>query len=237
MLENEMEITKEDAHPDSCICVNCLIEAEDKAGGILAISPELYKKMSAPVGETRAFKFFPDFTTEEEADELLKLALTLPYEEVGSSRKACFVGEPDVVPYYYSEQEHKHNPIPDWLQPMFDRVNEAVFSYARGEFFEEFNGCLINLFEKETNKMGWHSDVEDTLVVGSPVAVYAVGSLRDLRFRNPEKTREFGMPMYHGAMLVMNERMRRDWKHSIAGVAHEVSEPRVSFSFRVLRRK
>ena len=175
-----------------------------------------------------SIRFIPEFMDEGTALNLAVKAMSLPLEEVGKARKAVFVGDKDVVPYHYSQQEHAHNDWPDWMKELRQKLRAVTGIY--------FTGCLINVFERGSNLMGFHSDIEETLAETTPVAVFSAGALRTLSFRNRNETKTFDLPMFNGSLLVMNEDMRQLWQHGVMK-DQEVTSLRVSFTFRILNQR
>lgn len=177
-----------------------------------------------------SIRFIPEFIDESTALNIAVKARSMPLEDVGKARKACFVGDEDVVPYHYSDQAHAHNEWPDWMKDIRRKLRAVTGIY--------FTGCLINVFDANTNNMGFHSDIEETLAETTPVAILSCGSLRHLTFKNRDETKSFKLPMFNGSLLVMNEDMRQLWLHGVMKEVEDgVGSLRVSFTFRILKVK
>lgn len=117
-----------------------------------------------------------------------------------------------------------------WLWPDFISSLRAALEIRLGEVFDF---ALVNLYPDGRAGLGWHSDDERDLKVGSPIVSVSLGAARVFALRNISTGATAGALLTHGSLCVMAGDTQRQWQHCITKDAR-VKLPRVSITFRRL---
>jgi alkylated DNA repair dioxygenase AlkB len=103
---------------------------------------------------------------------------------------------------------------------------------------EEYNLCLLNLYEDRKRNIGKHSDDEKDLADGSRIASVSLGAPRRfcLEPKNPggngaADLAEAEFAVVHGCLLTMGGRTQELFKHWVPP-GKEEEGPRVNLTFR-----
>jgi len=95
------------------------------------------------------------------------------------------------------------------------------------------NGVLVNRYADGTESMGWHSDDEPEIAIGSDIASVSLGATRDFFIRHKSSHQKINISLESGDLLLMQWPMQREWEHSLPKRL-KVKEPRLNFTFRTL---
>ena len=95
-----------------------------------------------------------------------------------------------------------------------------------------FNFVLANRYRDGADCLGWHADDEPGL--GPVIASLSLGATRVFRVRPRAGGRSIGLPLAHGALVVMWGRCQRDFKHALPRTARCGGE-RVNLTLRHVR--
>ncbi|MEK6232687.1 MAG: alpha-ketoglutarate-dependent dioxygenase AlkB [Luteolibacter sp.] len=94
-----------------------------------------------------------------------------------------------------------------------------------------YNSCLLNLYHDGSEGMGWHSDDEKSIEVGSSIASLSFGAERKFSFRNKATEEKVSVMLENGGLLNMKGETQRFWQHQLPKTK-KVDEPRVNLTFR-----
>ncbi len=132
------------------------------------------------------------------------LAEDVAWEKSMSARWTASYG----VPYNYAQMVYPAAP----LHPLLKPVSEAL----EAKLGIRFNNCLLNFYQNERSKMGFHSDETKDLVENTGVAIVSLGEGRDIHFRRRDvpdvRTSYFLAP---GSLLWMGIGVQHEWAHAI----------------------
>ncbi len=95
------------------------------------------------------------------------------------------------------------------------------------------NGVLVNRYANGTESMGWHSDNEPEIAIGSDIASVTLGATRDFFIRHKSSHHKINISLESGDLLLMQWPMQNEWEHSLPK-RMKVMEPRLNFTFRTL---
>jgi len=95
------------------------------------------------------------------------------------------------------------------------------------------NGVLVNRYADGTDSMGWHSDDEPEIAIGSDIASVTLGATRDFFIRHKSTQTKIKLSLESGDLLLMHWPMQKEWEHSLPK-RMKVMEPRLNFTFRTL---
>ncbi|MCP4499258.1 MAG: alpha-ketoglutarate-dependent dioxygenase AlkB [Deltaproteobacteria bacterium] len=117
---------------------------------------------------------------------------TIDWERSMAARWTASYG----VPYNYAQMVYPATEMHTALVPIVDKLHDALGI--------RFNNCLLNFYQNERSKIGFHSDETKDLVAETGVAIVSVGQPRHLHFRRrdePEVRTSFLLEP--GSMLFM----------------------------------
>lgn len=146
--------------------------------------------------------------------------------------------------YRYSNQMAKSQPLPDFLQTLLIKVNQAHNT--------DFNGILVNLYKDGNDSIGAHSDDENGLSKngGNKVIGISIGAERTVRFRGKTKVatesymksssakttpttdkKYLDHTLESGSLFTMEGDFQKEFTHEIP-VQKKVTGTRISLTFR-----
>lgn len=178
--------------------------------------------------------FGPVLSPEESTKIRDRLLATMPWahdelvmfgKRVVTSRKVAWFGDPGLS-YTYSGSTKR--PL-GWIPPLTE-LRELVERLS-GSIF---NSCLLNLYHRGSEGMGWHSDDESSIVADSCIASLSFGAQRRFSFRHKRTKERVDVMLEHGSLLLMEGETQRHWQHCLPKSA-KVSEPRINLTFRRMR--
>jgi alkylated DNA repair dioxygenase AlkB len=127
------------------------------------------------------------------------------------------------ISYRFSGKNHIADPIPDIIKPYHNWANSLGYG--------EFNQILVNWYEGGKDSVAAHRDL--SLIPGSPVITYAMGSTRSLRVRQVGIKGFRDHPMPNGSYLVMGGAFQEEMTHEIPKIAEKKGiGKRISITFR-----
>ena len=195
----------------------------------------------------------------QECMEQLALGLALPQEPrtlvddaTGLIAYAPGIASPSEAAAWFETLEHGV----DWQherRPMYDRVVDvprltawflltdpalpeplraarvAVERFAR----TRFNSVGLNFYRDGQDSVAMHSDRNEGLVAGSPVAVLSLGSTRRMHIQSKtvRGRRSFDVLLEPGSVILMGGEAQRFWEHGIPKT-RDIPGPRISLAFR-----
>ncbi|MDB9511167.1 alpha-ketoglutarate-dependent dioxygenase AlkB [Kamptonema animale CS-326] len=135
---------------------------------------------------------------------------------------------------YYGERAYTYSgvmmqPLP-WNIPLL-QIREKIEPLVN----TKFNGVLLNLYRDGQDYMGWHSDDEKDLAVGSVIASLSFGETRRfiLRRRDNRQTK-VELNLSHGDFLIMGGDTQKFWQHQVPKTTKS-TQPRINLTFRVIK--
>lgn len=145
---------------------------------------------------------------------------------VAVRRRSCSYGEPGTR-YRYAGVERAATPWPEAMAPLVARLRAHVGA--------RFDYVLCNLYPDGDAGLGWHSDDEDDLAAGAPIASVSLGAERDFVMRRGARGAAcVKVALAHGSLLVMAGATQRHYQHAVPKRAR-CRAPRVNLTFRCMR--
>ncbi len=179
-------------------------------------------------------RLLPSFLHVQAADHLLNLlikktiwkqhAVKFFEKEHPLPRLQQWYGSPGLT-YSWSGLKLEPDPWPDYLLDIRDRVSEVARC--------SFNTVLLNLYRNGKDTVGWHSDDEKDMGVGSTVASISLGAVRPFVLRHKTIAGALTINMPHGSLLIMAGTTQAYWQHSLPRRAG-ILDPRVNLTFRTI---
>ena len=144
---------------------------------------------------------------------------TVDWEDSMAARRTASYG----VPYNYAQMTYPAVPMHSALVPVVAQLHQRLGV--------RFNNCLLNFYETERSKMGFHADDTTDLQPDTGVAIVSVGCARKLTYRRKDnKEIQQAFNLQPGSMLYMDSAVQDEWVHAIKkqkGVG-----PRISLTWR-----
>lgn len=179
--------------------------------------------MNAPIRYVE--RAFPEL----ESAEAFDLYWTgLPWVDRGAPRRECFVATKPVDYTYGASayaRTYSSDPIPEFMLRFWKAAEE--FSGV------EFELCFCNGYVDEKNHLGWHADDSDSVDDNRPILVVSIGAVRDIYFRDNERTFIEKLTLGNASGLLMGPGMQDTHQHKIPKHSAPCG-PRISFTFRGL---
>lgn len=173
-----------------------------------------------------------DFLTREDADRLFEALKT----EIGWHRVVINTpGGPQTVPrmiswhadegltYSYSGLTHAWQ---DWT-PALAEVRDRL----EAKTGTRFNGCLANFYENERDSVSMHSDDEEDMEDGAPIASVSLGHVREFVVRHKETKARHVIPLEHGSLILMEGDTQKVSRHGVPK-SRRTCGPRINLTFR-----
>lgn len=181
------------------------------------------------------FEYYPNFFTQEKADELYELLLkNTPWQQdtitvYGKNhlqpRLTALYGN-EGKPYKYSNIIMNPNPWNATLIYMKELVEEKAN--------HNFTTVLLNQYRNEKDSNGWHADNEKELGRDPIIASISLGDERSFQLKhNTKKEIKQSIILKHGSLILMKEGSQIHYKHQIP----KVSKPkniRINLTFRTI---
>lgn len=185
--------------------------------------------------DTAKLHFWPDFLTENQADELLEELKTSNlwrqdkvkvFGKTYDQPRLCFLAADRKVNYTYSGLTLPAVDFSKSLSLIKTRIEQTSST--------RFNSCLANLYRDGNDSNGWHSDDEKELGDEPVIASLSLGVTRnfDLKHKRNRLIKK-RIELTHGSLLLMSGRTQKDFKHQIAK-SKRIHEPRINLTFRYI---
>jgi alkylated DNA repair dioxygenase AlkB len=185
--------------------------------------------------DTAKLHFWPDFLTENQADELFEELKTSNlwrqdkvkvFGKTYDQPRLCFLAADRKVNYTYSGLTLPAVDFSKSLSLIKTRIEQTSST--------RFNSCLANLYRDGNDSNGWHSDDEKELGNEPVIASLSLGVTRnfDLKHKRNRLIKK-RIELTHGSLLLMSGRTQKDFKHQIAK-SKRIHEPRINLTFRYI---
>ena len=185
--------------------------------------------------DTAKLHFWPDFLTENQADELFEELKTSNlwrqykvkvFGKTYDQPRLCFLAADRKVNYTYSGLTLPAVDFSKSLSLIKTRIEQTSST--------RFNSCLANLYRDGNDSNGWHSDDEKELGDEPVIASLSLGVTRnfDLKHKRNRLIKK-RIKLTHGSLLLMSGRSQKDFKHQIAK-SKRIHEPRINLTFRYI---
>jgi len=185
--------------------------------------------------DTAKLHFWPDFLTENQADELFEELKTSNlwrqdkvkvFGKTYDQPRLCFLAADRKVNYTYSGLTLPAVDFSKSLSLIKTRIEQTSST--------RFNSCLANLYRDGNDSNGWHSDDEKELGDEPVIASLSLGITRnfDLKHKRNRLIKK-RIELTHGSLLLMSGRTQKDFKHQIAK-SKRIHEPRINLTFRYI---
>lgn len=185
--------------------------------------------------DTAKLHFWPDFLTENQADELFEELKTSNlwrqdkvkvFGKTYDQPRLCFLAADRKVNYTYSGLTMPAVDFSKSLSLIKTRIEQTSST--------RFNSCLANLYRDGNDSNGWHSDDEKELGDEPVIASLSLGVTRnfDLKHKRNRLIKK-RIELTHGSLLLMSGRTQKDFKHQIAK-SKRIHEPRINLTFRYI---
>jgi len=185
--------------------------------------------------DTAKLHFWPDFLTQNQADELFEELKTSNlwrqdkvkvFGKTYDQPRLCFLAADRKVNYTYSGLTLPAVDFSKSLSLIKTRIEQTSST--------RFNSCLANLYRDGNDSNGWHSDDEKELGDEPIIASLSLGVTRnfDLKHKRNRLIKK-RIELTHGSLLLMSGRTQKDFKHQIAK-SKRIHEPRINLTFRYI---
>lgn len=185
--------------------------------------------------DTAKLHFWPDFLTENQADELFEELKTSNlwrqdkvkvFGKTYDQPRLCFLAADRKVNYTYSGLTLPAVDFSKSLSLIKTRIEQTSAT--------RFNSCLANLYRDGNDSNGWHSDDEKELGDEPVIASLSLGVTRNFDLKH-KRNRLINkrIELTHGSLLLMSGRTQKDFKHQIAK-SKRIHEPRINLTFRYI---
>ncbi len=179
------------------------------------------------------FEYYPNFFSQEKADELYKLLLeNTPWQQdtitvYGKNhlqpRLTALYGN-EGKPYKYSNIVMNPHPWNSVLMHMKELVEEKAN--------HNFTTVLLNQYRNEKDSNGWHADNEKELGRDPIIASISLGEERIFQLKhNTQKAVKQSLLLEHGSLILMKEGSQIHYKHQIPK-ASKPKNTRINLTFR-----
>jgi alkylated DNA repair dioxygenase AlkB len=185
--------------------------------------------------DTAKLHFWPDFLTENQADELFEELKTSNlwrqdkvkvFGKTYDQPRLCFLAADRKVNYTYSGLTLPAVDFSKSLSLIKTRIEQTSST--------RFNSCLANLYRDGNDSNGWHSDDEKELGDEPVIASLSLGVTRNFDLKHKRnKLIKKRIELTHGSLLLMSGRTQKDFKHQIAK-SKRIHEPRINLTFRYI---
>ncbi|RYV02419.1 2OG-Fe(II) oxygenase [Shewanella sp. OPT22] len=141
----------------------------------------------------------------------------IPREQVWYADEGC-----DML---YSKLLVPANPWPYYLNRLRHQLNT--------EFSQNCNGALVNRYRNGKDSMGWHSDDEPEISIGTDVISISLGASRGFVIKHKETGEKESFLLKSGDLLIMHFPMQQEWLHSVPK-RQQIETERLNLTFRTI---
>lgn len=162
------------------------------------------------------YELHKDFLYKNEADKLLDfLENQVPWGQVKYFKpQRGYVITPRLTwvagfhsETLYSLSKHHPNPIPDFLLPLKDLIEDFLNT--------NFNFILFSKYRNENDSITYHSDDESFLGKNPTIASLTLGDSRPFILKNKKTKESSTFDLSHGDLFVMKNNCQKDFFHAV----------------------
>ena len=166
------------------------------------------------------------YNLDTDVDYLIK---NVPWIEVKSARKECFMSPVDRIYQYDGNEGHIYHSVP------FDLTVQQIMQHINHSNNFALNVCFLNYYEDDKKALGWHADDAPQIDHNEPIAVVSFGAERDIWWKpmnfKGEIPDQWRQKLGNGSLFIMPPGMQSTHYHRISKGDREMG-PRVSLTFR-----
>nr|WKN38041.1 alpha-ketoglutarate-dependent dioxygenase AlkB [Tunicatimonas sp. TK19036] len=176
--------------------------------------------------------YYGKILAQNEADQYLQQLLnTIAWKQdeaimfgrrIITKRKVAWYGD---QPFAYTYSKTTKQALP-WTPELLEL--KKLIEQNTGE---QFNSCLLNLYHRGDEGMGWHSDDEKDLEENSSIASLSLGAERKFSLRHRDTRETVSLMLEHGSLLEMKDTTQTYWQHQLPKTK-KITTPRVNLTFR-----
>ena len=107
----------------------------------------------------------------------------------------------------YPLPKHNPNPIPEFLLPLKDLVEDFLNT--------KFNFILFSKYRNENDSITYHSDDESFLGKNPTIASLTLGDSRPFVLKNKKNKESTSFDLSHGDLFVMKNNCQKDFFHAL----------------------
>ena len=191
-----------------------------------------------PHGQSPVSEMIEEFVNDSEVLQLNQFLSTCSFKKEKSHSVASYG-----TPYDYNGAKSATNvpPIPDALQPLFNKVNELQKKLFHEKYPEHsgmrdpppapvINSCLINMYDGPESYLPKHSDREVTISPESSIFTLSLGQSCTIKFVEQSSGAESSHVCSDKSLYHMTRRSQEVFCHSID--KGSISDVRYSLTFR-----
>jgi len=141
-----------------------------------------------------------------------------------TKRKVAWYGD---LPYEYTYSKTTKLALP-WTKELLE-LKELVEKKSG----ENYNSCLLNLYQTGEEGMAWHSDAEPDLQKDGAVGSISLGAERKFSFKHKNTKQSVSIVLERGSLLVMKGKTQNHWLHRLPPTK-KVKSPRINLTFRTI---
>ena len=141
-----------------------------------------------------------------------------------TKRKVAWYGD---LPYEYTYSKTTKLALP-WTKELLE-LKELVEKKSG----ENYNSCLLNLYQTGEEGMAWHSDAELDLQKDGAVGSISLGAERKFSFKHKNTKQSVSIVLERGSLLVMKGKTQNHWLHRLPPTK-KVKSPRINLTFRTI---
>lgn len=141
-----------------------------------------------------------------------------------TKRKVAWYGD---LPYEYTYSKTTKLALP-WTKELLE-LKELVEKKSG----ENYNSCLLNLYQTGEEGMAWHSDAEPDLQKDGAVGSISLGAERKFSFKHKNTKQSVSIVLERGSLLVMKGKTQNHWLHRLPP-NKKVKSPRINLTFRTI---
>lgn len=141
-----------------------------------------------------------------------------------TKRKVAWYGD---QPFEYNYSNHARQALP-WNALLLE-IKQLIEKATN----EQYNSCLLNLYQNGEEGMGWHADNEKELKENGAIASLSLGAERKFQFKHRTTKERIELQLENGALLVMKGDIQKRWLHQLPK-SKKISAPRINLTFRTI---
>jgi alkylated DNA repair dioxygenase AlkB len=175
-------------------------------------------------------KFYPNFITQEEANDLFQKSRNLEWirgeismygKKIPVPREESLFG--DDLNYAYRGVKIKAEPWTPFLLDIRNRI-QTLSGF-------KFNFAVGNRYMNGKDSIGWHSDDFPQIGKKPAIASLSLGSTRRFKLKHKITGKTFDYELESGSLLIMLPGCQDAWLHAVPKTTMEVGE-RINWTFR-----